>query len=127
MKKVLKGLMVLAMVAAFAGNASANETQSAVVIKEGLCGLYDGNGGFAITNDVQTTATQSPNGNAMLRCIAQVEPPLDGKAVVYNGNKDGLGCVIGTPSGWFYTQQMHETVSASGQAVLTCHYNANQQ
>ena len=124
---VLKALMAMALTAAFAGNASADDTKSAVVIHGETCGVYDGNGGFAYTNNTQITATKSPNGNAMLRCVTEVDPPLDGKAVVYNGEKDGLVCAISAPTGWFITPHMHETVSKSGQVVLICHYNENQQ
>lgn len=103
------------------------QADPAVVVKEGFCGLKDGNGSFALTDDVHTTSTMSQNGNAKLSCKATVDPSASGKAVKYGqDNGDGF-CGILTASGFVTATDWQETVSASGEAMLTCHYNANQQ
>ncbi len=81
---------------------------AAVVINDLGCAMFDGDGGWAVTDNSHAVVTS--NGTGMLTCQAEV-PNSTGKAVVY---KD-LGC--NTPAG-FGTGR--ETVSASGQATLTC-------
>src|SRR4051812_9888371 len=83
----------------------------AIVINDFGCGMIDGDGNFAFSDNSHAVVTSS--GNGMLRCQATV-PNSTGKAVVY---KDFLcGTFAGLADG-------RETVSASGQATLTCHVN----
>jgi hypothetical protein len=86
---------------------SAND--GAIVINDFGCGLIDGDGNFAFTDISHAVVT--PSGNGGLTCRAQV-PNSTGKAVIYNN----IPC--GTPAG--FTTNGRETVSASGQATLTC-------
>ena len=83
----------------------------AVVINDFGCGLLDGNGGFVFTDISHAVVT--PSGNGGLTCRAQVANST-GKAVIYSD----LACAnfTGITTG-------HETVSASGQATLTCNSN----
>ena len=59
-----------------------------------------------------------------LVCKASIPNP-DGKAIIFDWNKDALGvkCGIGVSRGIEFqaTDVFHQTISASGQARLTCH------
>ncbi len=125
MKEIKSSLLVLALTAAFAGNALA-ETSAAVVIRDGGCGLYDGNGIMVFTTNTQTVATNSANANATLICKADVNPPANGKAAKYSPENAAEVCVIGSTAGWFVTNDYHETVSAKGKATLVCHYKSSE-
>ncbi len=87
----------------------ASNNNAAVVINDIACGMIDGDGGFVVTDISHAVVTS--NGNGMLTCQADGVPNSTGKAVVY---KD-LPC--NTPAGPAIGR---ETVSASGQATLTC-------
>lgn len=86
-----------------------------VYIDEFSCGMFDGDGGFVITDNNHAVVTS--NGNGEFRCQAQV-PNSTGKAVQYND----FPC--GTPAG--LTFDGREVVSASGRATLTCNVNNSQ-
>ena len=86
----------------------------ALVINDLGCGMLDGNGGFAFADSSHAVVTPSANG--MLKCKADVTPPAGGRAVQFDNENTGLLC--GTPAGT--TADWRETVSASGQAILTC-------
>jgi len=81
----------------------------AIVINDFGCGLMDGDGNFAFADASHAVVTSS--GNSTLKCSATVANS-QGKAVNYND------FLCGTPLG--LTTDSHETVSASGQATLTC-------
>jgi len=91
----------------------------AVHINDQTCTLADGNGEFVETPPGHGVITDSGNGNFL--CRADVEPSANGKAVLYNFKNTGASC--GTPDG--DTKDWQETVSAGGQAVLTCHFHGN--
>lgn len=120
MKKLALALLLLS-VALVSVPASA-DTYRAVVIKEGACGLLDGNGAFVVTTDVMTVAAHSENGNSKLTCKAKDVPNDTGSAVIWDfGNTGGL-CLIASPHGPIVTDDWQETVSASGNATLQCRY-----
>ncbi|GAA4744209.1 hypothetical protein [Flavisolibacter ginsenosidimutans] len=111
MKKVLipfASLFVCAIALVSWKNASTRDN-GAFIANDFTCGLIDGDGNFAFADASHTVITSS--GNSVLKCSATV-PNSTGKAVNYN---DFLcGTFIGL------TTDSHETVSASGQATLTC-------
>lgn len=100
----------------------ANAAPALVINPAGSCGLLDGNGGFAFTTDTKIIVTQSDNNNSKLTCKATVTPSSAGNAARFDsGSTGGLPCGFFTPSGLQLTDQWNETVSASGEATLTCH------
>ncbi|RAK74672.1 uncharacterized protein BO72DRAFT_461119 [Aspergillus fijiensis CBS 313.89] len=78
------------------------------------CGLFNGNGGVEVADKARVTITSS--GNGILTCKAEVDPPASGKAVTYS--RKNVNELCGVNGG--LTDDWHETVSASGQATLTC-------
>ncbi|WP_426671116.1 hypothetical protein ACPPVU_07750 [Mucilaginibacter sp. McL0603] len=86
----------------------------AAVINDFGCGMFDGNGNFVFTDMSHAVVTSS--GNGMIRCEATVGNTT-GQAVVYSGFECGTFAGV--------TTQSHETVSASGQATLICHFNSH--
>ena len=103
--------------------APAAQAAPAVSINGTTCGMYDGNGGIAITTDTRILATQSANDNGMLRCQTQVTPPASGSAVRYDSSSTGGFCFASYPVNQV-TDQWKETVSASGEATLVCHFSS---
>jgi hypothetical protein len=87
-------------------------TEGAVVINDFGCGMMDGDGNFVYTEASHAVIT--PSNNTTLKCSVTGVANSTGKAVNY---KDFL---CGTPLG--LTTDSHETVSASGNATLTCRY-----
>lgn len=100
----------------------AQAAPAVVVNPAGGCSLFDGNGNFAFTTDTKVTATQSNNDNSKLTCKADVTPSAAGGAARFDSaSTGGILCGIVSPFGFQVTDQWHETVSASGEATLTCH------
>ena len=100
----------------------ANAAPALVINPAGSCTLVDGNGAFTFTNDTKITATQSNNNNSKFTCKATVTPSSAGNAARFDsGSTGGLLCAIPSPFGFQTTNQWHQTVSASGEATLTCH------
>lgn len=117
-----KHLILAAAMTLFALAAPVAHAAPAVVINPaGGCGLFDGDGNFAFTNDTKVTATQSSNGNSKLTCKATVTPSAAGRAAHFDFASTGALCGINNPFGPQVTDQWNETVSASGEATLTCH------
>ncbi len=94
-----------------AGTASAD---GAIVIKDSTCGLLDGNGAPTLAD--LSHAVITPSGNNVLKCSATVTAPASGQAAHFDFTTFASPCE--TPSGT--TNDWMETVSASGQATLTC-------
>lgn len=116
-----KYLVLSAATTLLALTASVAQAAPAVVINPaGGCGLFDGNGAGAFTTDTKITATQSSNNNAKFTCKATVTPSASGSAARYDFASTGALCGIPNPFGFQVTDQWHETVSASGEATLTC-------
>jgi hypothetical protein len=108
--RIMAAVALLFGVFAAATPANADSPNSAAVISDFACGLYDGNGGFAISDSSHSVVTSSDV--SVLKCSATVAPSLSGKAVQYNDF--GCNTFLG------FTIDSRETVSASGQATLTC-------
>jgi hypothetical protein len=100
--------LVFASVAFISWNSA---TDGATVINDSGCLLYDGDGNLTFADSDHSVVT--PSGNQILKCSATVSNST-GKAIVL---KDFL---CNTSLG--LTSNTHETISASGQATLTCRY-----
>jgi hypothetical protein len=99
------------------GATIAKSPNAAVVIKNGTCTLFDGTGALvagqrfhAVVNRSRTKATCRAKGLAN---------PTD-EAMRFNFANTGVSCQ--TPSG--LTTRWRETLSASGNARITCHFPA---
>lgn len=109
-KMIFSFIAVFAMAIALLSWKHAKSTNDgAVVINDFGCGMIDGDGHFTFTD--MSHAVLTPSGNSSLTCRAQVANST-GKAVNYTN------LLCGTPAG--VTSDGRETVSASGQATLTC-------
>lgn len=93
-----------------------------VIDPAGTCYLLNGDGVIVETSDSKVVLTQSSNGNKLLRCQATVANST-GRAVTYDTNNNPFfpGFECGAPLGG--TTNWHQTVSASGEATLHCHFN----
>ena len=97
---------------------------AAMVISDvGACGLLDGNGRPAVADSSHAVIT--PSGNESMTCQATVTPPAGGSAVQWDstnpGSSDGMCGMPDGNGGTVPTSNWQETVSADGQATLTCH------
>jgi hypothetical protein len=114
MKKTMIGAACVLALAAFLLVPMTGWADPAVVIMDFGCGLIDGDGGFVLTYG--TIEIQNSSGNATLKCHATGVANDTGQAVHWDFDNTGLEC--GTSDG--LTTDWHETVSASGNATLTC-------
>jgi hypothetical protein len=122
-----KALLAAAVFTTFiAGAIPVAQADPALVINPaGGCGLLDGNGAGAFTTDTKIVATQSQNGNTTLKCQADVTPASSGKAAQFDFASTGAVCgEFDAIHGSQVTQDWKETVSASGQATLICHFKS---
>jgi hypothetical protein len=101
--------------------------KGAVVVKDLDCTLLDGNmTSVPAPGGAQEVIT--PSGNVSFVCQGTVTPPADGTAIQWDATNmptttccvagDGTICTADTPD-W------RETISASGQATLTCVVNGS--
>lgn len=97
------------------GTAIAKSANAAVVIKSGDCTLYDGTGTLV---DGQKFHQVINKKGTVVRCSAKGLTNTTGEAVHFNFANTGAECVtsLGNTTRW------HETVSASGNARITCRY-----
>jgi hypothetical protein len=117
----MKGILGLALVAGLATFAAApafsDSDNAAIVAKDGLCGLQDGDGNFVLTSSsIQVT---NNGGVTTLVCKVKDVPNSTGSAVHYDFESTGFLC--NTNGG--QTEDWSETVSASGNATLVCRIN----
>ena len=117
MKKLIGGVLVLAVLLAIALQPSQAEADTAVIpsaasIMKGFgCGVLDGNGFGVFTPDGRISVVTS-SGHTTLICKAQGVANPTGKAVTFRN----FGC--GTALG--FTTNSQNTVSASGNVTLRC-------
>ena len=118
MKKVIVPFVALLVVAialiSWKSHSAAKFADGAVHIGPVGCTVLDGNGAVAFT-DGSTLIT--PSDNAKFTCKASGVPNSTGKAVKYDNSNTGFLCFI---TGYGYTNDWKETVSASGQVTLQC-------
>ena len=91
----------------------------AVHITPDGCGIFDGNGNVFATNG-KTMEVQAPDGSWLLLCKASGVPNDTGGAVTWNYDNTGSSC----GSAFGETADWQETVSKSGKATVTCHFDA---
>lgn len=108
------------------GVSAAHAAPALVQIDVGGCSMLDGNGTQIFSSDPKLkvkVSTQSENQTLTLTCYINNVPNDTGKAVIYNAaNTDGGACMITDPLRNVVrpADVWHQTVSASGQAILTC-------
>ena len=86
------------------------------------CTLPDGDGGFFGTADPDNIVVEanSANNNIKLTCHASGVPNSQGHAVVLKG----FGCSIFTDDQGVFTTDTRATISADGEASMTCKFKA---
>ena len=97
---------------------TAKANNAAIVIGVTGCTVLDGNGNF-VSNGIGHVVVTS-NGQGLETCRTTVTPSSGGGAVQWDNANTGLEC--GDPFG-HVTTRFQETVSASGQASLACHFD----
>jgi len=110
-----------AVVVAVGGGVAKADNNAAVHIDASGCALFDGNGGLVFSTNAGEVITSG--GQDLEKCRVTGVPNDSGKAVNYDTNNNPIfvGLECGTVSGG--TTNWHETVSASGNATLTCHFS----
>ena len=112
--------------ALLAGVSTAYAAPALIQIGVGGCTMSDGNGNTIISSDPKLkvkVSTQSAKNTLTLTCEISNVPNDTGRAVIYNfANTGGGVCMITDPLRNVVrpADVWHETVSASGQAILTC-------
>ena len=102
--------------------------QSAIIIRNNGCVLLDGDGGIVEADRNIVISTQSTGRNATLICKVKSVANSAGQAATYDSENNPLGpgvvCAILRPQQGVnvFTTDWKETVSASGNATIRCHY-----
>lgn len=99
----------------------------AIHIEKDGCGMGDGDGNVAFFPDatVRQVETQSANSNIVYICTADV-PNNSGNAVKYDTQNNPVEPGLKCGSAFFVheTTDWQETISASGNAKLICHFKS---
>jgi hypothetical protein len=113
MKRVV--VLTISAVALLAITSDATRASSgAVVVKDDVCGLFDGDGGVVEgSGSMQVT---NAGGVSILKCSVKGVSNSSGRVVRYDFASTNMQC--GTSAGM--TPDWQEVVSASGNATLTC-------
>lgn len=96
------------------------DASGAVVIRAFECFLLDGNGNIVLADSSHEVQTSSNQDNTIQTCSAKKVPNSTGTAVFYDFANTGFFC--GTSDNSRFTTDWRETVSASGNAKLVCHF-----
>jgi hypothetical protein len=103
------------------------QAASAIHIEKDGCGMGDGNGDVAFFPDakVRQVEAQSTNNNIVYVCTADV-PNDSGHAVIYDTQNNPVEPGLKCGSAFFVheTTDWQETISASGNAKLICHFKS---
>jgi hypothetical protein len=125
MNNVMKSLAIgvgVGAVILLLSSSGAYAAPALVQIGVGSCTVADGNGNFITTNNPNLkikVSTQSANSTLILSCHVDNVPNDTGHAVSY-GPADGM-CIINDPlRGPRVADVWRETLSADGQALLSC-------
>ena len=111
MKKMIISFVAIFVMAIVLVSFKGTKTNDAASInKDFTCGMFDGDGGFVVTDASHSVVTSS--GNSTLKCSAKGVANSTGGSVKY----EGFGC--NTFLG--FTTDSREIVSTSGNATLTC-------
>lgn len=126
MRKAFIAIVVLALagftVASGSGSV-AKASNGAVVINDQGCVFFDGDGGFVTTDTDHSVIIN--NGHGLFTCKASGVANSTGKAANYDANNNPLGFLVhcGQNLTGQLTADWNETVSASGEATLRCHFS----
>jgi hypothetical protein len=102
--------------------------RAALVIRNQGCVLLDGDGNVVAADRDFTVVTSSTPRNARITCKARHVGNAAHVAVHYDTDRNplfpGLLCLVPTPAGGdpLITSDWRETVSASGNATIHCHF-----
>jgi len=124
-----KAMVVSVTVLAMAGMAAAQmaEDRGALIIRDDVCLLVDGNGNVVLV-PANLQEVRSPSGNASVKCTAQgVTPAADGSTKVFTFADLGIECGVETITGELvFTQNYRMVITRSGVANIHCAFNAHQ-
>jgi hypothetical protein len=91
---------------------------AAVVVKDGGCTVFDGDGNLVfLPESSHSVVTGGNSGNAKVTCKGEVDPSSTEKGAVHF-DFDSTGVLCNTPLG--ATDKWHQVVTPSGQTTLTC-------
>lgn len=91
-----------------------------VVLPNGTASAPSSKGIYVATHSNNVSLQQDSYGNEMAKCHVTVDPPSDGQAVHLDYDVIPVQCAILNTSDSQLTTNWDETISASGQATLTC-------
>jgi hypothetical protein len=116
-------IAVMAAAVAVAGGVANAHNNAAIHISPGDCTLFNGNGALVFGTG---SGVSNNGGQTIYQCFASGVANNSGKAVSYDTNNNPFGpgtpcAIMGTPAGTVMTADWRENVSASGNAVMTCH------
>lgn len=98
---------------------AANNAALVIHSTDGSCGMLDGNGNVYTTTLSMVVITYSENENVSYRCEAKGLPNDSGIAVQFDYENSQRNCIL---EGVGSTQNWTNTVSASGNGTLSCHF-----
>ena len=128
--KKLTVLSALTAVIILTASGAAAETYRAIVISDapGGCGFIGVNesGYVVIFTDEgkRLIASHSQNGNSKLICKGQGIPNVTGRALTLTFADIPVFCATNTPHGRILTDDYTYTLSASGNASMTCNFKS---
>ena len=121
-----KAMVVTVALLAIAGAVAAQDNRGALIIRDDVCLLVDGNGNVVLV-PANLQEVRSPSGNASVKCTAQgVTPAADGSTKVFTFADLGIECGVETITGELvFTQNYRMVITRSGVANLSCEFNAH--
>ena len=110
--------------------------KKAVLITDGMCTMFDGDGNLVKTEDVKIVVTNSAKGNVVMKCKAQGLENNQGSAVHWDAFENPMpvaldadpspvACGTVTPEGVSFTEDWMIVVSEKGNAMMTCRFKAD--
>ena len=122
-KSVLLAVTTSMLVASFATIVNATP---ALVVWPDRCRLFDGAGTQVESTDFKVVITWSETGIAHISCMGKGLANPTGKAVQYDSCNNPTGvcipCTLTYQGVEYSTYNVHETISASGNANLKCRF-----
>ena len=123
MKSKRKFVFVLPILAVLGAFGIAYSQSAQVYIGIESCGLFDGEGNVVRIGTGHSVQTSSKNQNATHSCKADVTPPPDGRAVIFDFENTGLVC--GLDNTGKLSTDWQNVVSAKGKSNLQCKFRSN--
>jgi hypothetical protein len=114
MTKALTGLGGLALLTVLYLPAGASASAGSVVAKDTTCAVLDAEGRVAFGQNSMVLST--PSGHSIVKCSVTGVNNSTGRAVRHDYESTGMTCMTAAGA----TTDWHETISASGNATLTC-------